>query len=348
MRSFIDLDRSFDGQPRELGASLARIDTGKGQERLFEDQLPELLKQLSEHARVASITASNAIENVVLTAERAERIAEGSPRFRNRNEKEFAGYRDAVEWLMRLDSYESLSVPLILDLHRLLFHHVDGHGGYLKRDQNLIVSYESGRRELLFTPPDEQETPNLLTELVVRYEEAKREGRTHPLILISALIIDFLAIHPVADGNGRLARLLTTHELLAAGYGVARYVSIEQRIYEAKNAYYASLYESQRGWHESEHSIWPWTTYLVRILDGAYEDFKSRVAAADEEAGSKQDRVRNFIVEHAPREFRTRDVQRALPGISSATIRLVLNELRDAHEIKSEGSGSGARWHRLI
>lgn len=348
MRSFVDLDQTFDSQPRELGAALARIDTGKGQGRMFQDQLPALLKHLSEHARVASITASNAIENVVLTAERAERIVEGSPRFRNRNEKEFAGYRDAVDWLMRLESYEPLDIPLILNLHRLLFHHVDGRGGYLKTDQNLIVSYESGRREIVFTPPDEKETPNLLSELMVRYEGAKREGRTHPLILIGALIVDFLAIHPVADGNGRLARLLTTYELLAGGYAVARYVSIEQRIYESKNAYYASFHESQRGWHTSQHSIWPWTTYLVRILDGAYEDFERRVLAADEEAGSKQDRVRNFILAHAPKEFRTRDVQRALPGISSATIRLVLNELRDAQEIKSDGSGSGARWHRLV
>jgi Fic family protein len=346
MRSFVDLDQTFDSQPRELGGALARIDTGKGQERLFEDQMPELLRALSGQARVASITASNAIENVVLSTERAERIAEGSPRFRNRNEKEFAGYRDAVDWLMHLESYEPLSIPFILNLHRLLFHHVDGRGGYLKTDQNLIVSYEGGRRETIFTPPDEKETPTLLSELLLRYEEAKREGRTHPLILIGALILDFLAIHPVADGNGRLARLLTRYELLAGGYGVARYVSIEQRMYESKNAYYASLNESQRGWHESEHSIWPWTSYLVRILDGAYEDFEQRVAAADVETGSKQDRVRNFILEQAPGEFRTRDVQRALPGISSATIRLVLNELRDAHEIRSEGSGSGARWHR--
>jgi hypothetical protein len=86
----------------------------------------------------------------------------------------------------------------------------------------------------------------------------------------------------------------------------------------------------------------------VRILDGAYEDFELRVAAADEISGSKQDRVRNFILAQAAREFRTRDVQRALPGVSSATVRLVLNELRDAQQIKSEGSGSGARWHRLV
>jgi Fic family protein len=345
MRSFIDLEGTFGGQPRELGAELSRIDTGKGQERLFADQLPELLRTLSENARVASITASNAIENVTVAKDRAHRIAEGSLRLRNRNEKEFAGYRDAIDYIMRLERYEPLAVPFMLHLHRLLFQHVDGRGGHLKSDQNLIVSYESGRREVVFTPPDEHETPMLLTELLDRYEAAKREARTHSLVLIGALIVDLLAIHPVADGNGRLARLVTTHELLAAGYGVARYVSVEQRIFEAKNTYYQSLYESQRGWHEGQHTIWSWTTFLVRILGGAYDDFEQRIAAGRTSTGSKQDRVREHILHHAPVEFRTRDIHRALPGISSATVRLVLNELRDTGRISSHGTGAGARWH---
>jgi Fic family protein len=347
MRSFVDLDRTFDGQPRELGALLARIDTGRGRERLFEDQLPELLGQLSEHARIASITASNAIEGVVLNSERAERIAEGSHRYRNRNEREFAGYRDATDMLMRLDAYEPLSVPFVLHLHRLLFQHSDGRGGHLKTDENLIVSYESGRREVVFIPPPPGETEVLLAELLVRYEDAKREARTHPLVLVGSLILDLLAIHPVADGNGRLARLLTTHELLAQGYGVARYVSIEQRIYESKYSYYASLYESQRDWREGRHTIWPWTSYLARILADAYDDFERRVAVAGEYVGSKQDRVRDYVLRQASEEFRRRDIERALPGISPATIRLVLNELRDTQKIRSEGAGPGARWHRL-
>jgi hypothetical protein len=37
MRSFIALDKTFGSQPRPLGAVLARIDTDRGQERLFED-----------------------------------------------------------------------------------------------------------------------------------------------------------------------------------------------------------------------------------------------------------------------------------------------------------------------
>jgi hypothetical protein len=44
--------------------------------------------------------------------------------------------------------------------------------------------------------------------------------------------------------------------------------------------------------------------------------------------------------------YRKRDIERALPGISPATIRLVLNELRDTTQIRLEGSGPGARWHR--
>ena len=346
MRSFVDLDRTFGGQPRELGAILARIDTGRGQEQLFQAQLPELLEQLSENARIASITASSAIEGVVVDDDRAERIAEGTPRFRNRNEKEFAGYRDAIDALMRLDTYESLTVPFVLHLHRLLFHHAGGRGGHLKSDENLIVSHESGRREVVFAPPPPEETEFLLTELLTRYETAKLEDRTHPLVLIAALIIDFLAIHPVADGNGRLARLLTTHELLSQGYRVARYVSVEQRIYESKNTYYASVFESQRNWHDGEHSIWSWTTYLSQVLSDAYDDFEQRVAAAREQVGSKQDRVREYILRQAPEDFRRRDVERALPGVSPATIRLVLNELRDAHQIEARGSGPSARWHR--
>ncbi len=295
MHSFVDLDRTFGSQPRELGALLARVDTGSGRERLFEDQMPEFLRSLSEHARIASMTASNAIEGVVVGSERAERIAEGASRFRNRNEREFAGYRDATDMLMRLDEYQPLTVSFALHLHRLLFQHTDGRGGHFKIEQNLIVSYESGRREIVFTPVAPEQTEFFLTELSVRYNDAKHEGRTHPLVLIAALILDLLAIHPVADGNGRLARLITAHELLGQGYGVARYMSIEQRIYESKNSYYASLYESQRNWREAKHSIWPWTLYLARVLTGAYADFERRIAGSGGDAATKQDRVRDFI-----------------------------------------------------
>ena len=324
MKSFIDLDRTLADQPASSLAPSWRASTPPGDARSSARISSELLKRLSENARIASITASNAIEGVIVSSERALKIAEGAPRFRNRNEQEFAGYRDAIDSLIRVDRYERPTVPFLLHLHRLLFEYAGGRGGYLKTDENFIVSYESGSREVVFTPPGPAETPFLLSELLARYNDAQAADAGHPLILIAALILDLLAIHPVADGNGRLARLLTTHELLSRGYGVARYVSIEQRIYESKNSYYKALYDSQQGWHEAEHTIWPWTSYLAAVMAGAYEDFEGRVARERDSAGSKQARVRRYILEQAPPEFRRREIERALPGVSSATVRLVL------------------------
>lgn len=347
MRSFVDIDRTFSNQPRELGVILARIDTGRGQEQLFLDQRPALLKRLSANARIASITASNAIEGVIVEGGRAERIADGAPRFRNRSEQEFAGYRDAIDGLLRAGAPETLTVPFVLFLHRQMFAYSGGRGGHLKTDENLIVSYDSGEREIVLEPPPPEQTEFLLSELLARYGHMKTEHQAHPLVLIGALIIDFLAIHPVADGNGRLARLITTHELLSQGYGVARYVSVEQRIFASKNTYYDRLYRSQRHWHEAEHDIWPWTTYLARVVAGAYEDFERRVSAPDELHKNKQERVRRYILDQAPPVFRRREIERALPEVSPATIRLVINALRDSGEILPEGAGPSARWGRV-
>jgi Fic family protein len=151
--------------------------------------------------------------------------------------------------------------------------------------------------------------------------------------------------------GGRLARLLTTHGLLEHGYGVARYVSIEQRMFDTKNAYHAALFASQRQWHQGTHDVWPWTEYLVGILEDSYDDFESRVAARRSLAGmSKQERVREYVLHHAPVVFRLRHVRSALPGVSDPTIRLVLNELRREGLVGIDeavgGSGPRAAWRR--
>ena len=173
----------------------------------------------------------------------------------------------------------------------------------------------------------------------------------HPILLIGALVLDLLAIHPVADGNGRLARLVTTHALLQQGYEVSRYVSVEQRMYETKDAYYDALYASQRGWHDGAHDVWPWIDYLVGVLADAYDDFEARVVAQRNLAtGSKQDQVRRYVLEHAPKRFRVRDIRAALPGVSDQTIRLVLVALRREGMIDvdpHDPSGRQAAWLRI-
>ena len=92
--------------------------------------MPGLLTELADRARVLSITASSAIEGVIVAdADRAQRIIDRrTTTLRNRSEQELAGYRDAQDYLFR-DDWRPLNAGLILHLHRLLFAHTAVPGG---------------------------------------------------------------------------------------------------------------------------------------------------------------------------------------------------------------------------
>ncbi|MGL5851860.1 MAG: hypothetical protein ACRCZD_13865 [Phycicoccus sp.] len=97
MESFVDLDRCLGQVPATVVTRLARVDVGRGREELFRHQVPELLAELADRSRVASITASSALEGVVV-ADRTRAAAILSGRagvLRTRSEQEFAGYRAA-------------------------------------------------------------------------------------------------------------------------------------------------------------------------------------------------------------------------------------------------------------
>jgi Fic family protein len=268
---------------------------------------------------------------------------------RDRSEQEFAGYRDAIDELMREERLQPPTPTLMLRMHRQLYAHTPVQGGSLKQEDNLIGERgpDGVVRKVIFRPPSWRQTEGLVVGLFEGYNEAVEAEEAHPLVLLAAFVVDFLAIHPVEDGNGRIARLLTMHELLRRGYGVARYVSVEQRIYESRNGYYAALAQSQRGWNEAEHDVWLWAEYLISVIAGAYDTFEARVAAARGSAGMrKSQRVRHWILESAPGRFKIADVRKGVPGVSDPTIRNVLHELRDEGRLRADGQGRATAWIR--
>lgn len=130
----------------------------------------------------------------------------------------------------------------------------------------------------------------------------------HPLLLIGLAVLDVLVLPPFEDGSGRRARILTNALLGDAGYGVARYVILEQLIASTDEAYYASLLASTHDWHDAAHDPWPLLEYVVRQVGVAYDVFEQR-AAATRTAGSKRARVRDYVLHHAPRSFRCQRVR---------------------------------------
>lgn len=347
MRSFGDIDRVIGHVPARVVTALSSVDIGRGSEALFRDQLPGLLSELAYRARVASITASSAIEGVIVPdTARADRIISGRARtLRTRSEQELAGYRDALDYLFRTD-WGPLNVGLVLHLHRLLFSHTAAQGGLLKSEDNLVVDRSpDGSITVRFRPVPAANTEFCLAELIDRYRAAAAAKRHHPVLLVGLFVLDLSIIHPFEDGNGRVTRAITNALLADAGYTVCRYVSLEQAIADSADAYYQALLESTHDWHDDRADPWPWLEYFVDILAKAYQTFASR-AASDRSDGSKQDRVRDYVLRHAPQIFQVADVRAALPGVSDQTIRLVLDRLRGDGKIAVDGVGRSARWRR--
>jgi Fic family protein len=348
LRSFADLNALIGLVPAQVVTRLSAIDFGRGSEALFRDQMPGLLTELADRARVESITASSAIEGIIVAdADRAQRIINRqATTLRNRSEQELAGYRDAQDYLLQQD-WRPLNAGLILHLHRLLFGHTPMPGGAFKTEDNLVVDRSpDGSTAVRFKPVPAASTPFAIDDLIKRYEHAVEAGEHHPVLLSGLFVLDFLIIHPFEDGNGRVARLLTGALLGEHGYTVGRYVSLEQAVAESADAYYRALLDSTHGWHEDTADPWPWLGYLASVIAGAYAVFADRAAAAHS-PGTKQQRIREHILRHAPTTFRLAEVRAAVPGVSDPTIRLVLEQLRGEGKVQADGTGRSATWTRL-
>jgi hypothetical protein len=89
----------------------------------------------------------------------------------------------------------------------------------------------------------------------------------------------------------------------------------------------------------------PWLGYFTSVIAGAYTVFADRAAAA-KTPGTKQQRIREHILRHAPVTFRLADIRTAVPGVSDQTIRLVLEQLKTKGKVRTDGTGRAATWTR--
>lgn len=345
MRSFTDLTGKVGLVPSNLVSKLGRVERATGLEHRYHKISPATLEDLAHRARVESIRASSAIEDVIVDPRTLARIAAGrSPT--TRSEAEVAGYRDALDRLMADDSPATLKVPRVLEIHRNLFTYTDSAGDGLKEHDNRVVDVmPDGTRVDRFVPVSAAETPFYLRELLERFDSSLVTQAHHPIVLTGLCVLDFLVIHPFDNGNGRVARLITTALLRSQGYEVVRYVAIEGLVDRTSDAYYRALKESTYGWHEGEHDVWPWLTYLIDRVAEGYEILDHMLAESNPTV-TKSQQVEAAVGARGGQPFSRSEIRDELPGVSDATITRVLQRLRDQGQIRSSGSGPDAVWHR--
>lgn len=332
---------------QSLLQSVRLVGEYRGKEALFNQQSPQVLQALRESAVIHSTESSNRIEGVVAPPQRIRDLVAGRTEPANRSEQEIAGYRDALNTIHTNFAGMPLTSNLVLQLHRDLFQFVPGGGGRWKSaDNDIIETRHDGTTVLRFKPLAPHLVPDAMTQLHDRYRAALDATAVDPLLLVPTYVLDFLCIHPFADGNGRMARLLSLLLLYRAGYEVGRYVSLETAIEETKEGYYDALYASSQNWHDSRHALLPWWEYFVGVmLVKAYRQFEERVGVTNARRGAKRDMIRDAVT-RLPDRFRYADLARTLPAVSRPTIARALRELRVEGAIRCVKPGRDATWEK--
>lgn len=329
------------------GSTLRALGEHRGEQELFSQQVPEALETLRTVAMVESTESSNRLEGVVAAPNRLRDVVLRDAAPADRSEQEIAGYRDALALIHDSATHMPFSVNVIQQLHSMLYRYQPGSGGRWKATQNDIVERapDGSITRVRFRPVSPVATPGAMQNLISLWGQASDMQRD-PLLTAPLAILDFLCIHPFADGNGRTARLLTLLLLYRSGYTVGRYISLERVIENSRDTYYDALEASSIGWHEGQHDPNPWLEYFWGVLLRAYDEFRERAGQLLTARGSKTALI-EAAVDRRTRPFAISEIEDDCPGVSRDMIRHVLRRLRDEGRLEVNGRGRGAKWKVL-
>ncbi|MBI4042330.1 MAG: Fic family protein [Deltaproteobacteria bacterium] len=332
--------------PIELGGLLQKIGEFKGRQELFEHQTPQVLETLKRIALVESTESSNRIEGVVVPERRFRELMAHPSKPKDRSEAEILGYRHVLSRIHARPESFLIDEKTIREIHKEIYAQTDIVGGeWKKRDNTIEERLPDGRWITRFVPTPANDVPLFMKELCTRFNRLRDKGQISPMILIPAFVFDFLCIHPFADGNGRVSRLLTVLLLHQANFSVGRFISIERIIEESKETYYEALHLSSQEWHERKHTLKPWWEYSLGILIKAYTEFETRVESITRSRGAKTALVED-AVKNLPDTFRISDLERICRSVSRDMIRVVLNRLRKEGHLTCKGTGRAAVWEK--
>ncbi|MFA7173258.1 MAG: Fic family protein [Kiritimatiellia bacterium] len=346
MKTLKNLQNGCYSVPMPINWQIGDLMEYRGKQELFTRQVPQRLSALREHALVESAISSNRIEGVNVEQKRVKALVFGADAHRDRNEEEVAGYRKALNLIHSEGKNLQLSEESMLRFHSLSRGEIWDAGKYKDKPVDIVEILPNGERHIRFKSVLPDMTPLMMQQSFRIMDDLLRDCRVQPLLLLGALNLDFLCIHPFRDGNGRVSRLLLLQTCYHLGLDVGRYISLERIIELNKERYYETLQLSSKGWHEGKHDPWPYIGYLFFVIKEAYKEFEERVGEIQSPRGEKT-AVIIKAVERQMNTFRVADIRTSCPGVGIDLIRQVLARLQKENIIRSMGTGRGAKWEKL-
>lgn len=267
-----DRNKRIAHPPDHIWSLISRIDQLKGQWIGGARLNPQALGRLKRSVLVTSTGASTRIEGAKLSDEDVEKFLRGLSlkKFTDRDTQEVQGYFELLDHVFTSWKHIPFTEGVIKQLHRDLLKYADKderHRGEYKKVENHVQALDEFGKSvgIIFETTPAYLTPKRMAELMEWSVCAFKEETCHPLLAISNFLVEFLAIHPFQDGNGRLSRVLTNLLLLKAGYPYVPYVSHEKLVEDNKAEYYVALRKSQATLGTTRENIVPWLEFFLGV-----------------------------------------------------------------------------------
>ncbi len=254
---------------------LSLIDEAGGLRALIQQASIQLswLPVLQSEARRRGAHSSTAIEGNPLTLNQVKSIDQGM-RVKTSKifEQEVANYLKAIRWIEK-NAALNINETNFLNLHKIIVKDTlsDGKCGKYKDKQNYVVN-EKGIR--IYTPPKPKETPKHVNALLDWLNS--KEGKDLHSVLVCAIAHHrMVSIHPFSDGNGRIARALSTWILYKKDFDTQHIFSLDEFFAADRKRYYQKIQQAR----ELDDNLTLWIEYVAEGIVSTLKDVKERMEA---------------------------------------------------------------------
>ena len=228
---------------------------------------------LRYRALIDAVHSSTSIEGNPLDIKQVEEVLAGkTAQASQRSILEVQNYKRALDWIgQRLQVKKPISVADILKLHRITMDGLlpDEKVGKFRSGPIYVVDVHGKEEKVRYVGPESKKLLNLYQELSTWIQSV--EDSLHPILAAGILHYEFVSIHPFADGNGRVTRLLTLFFLRKNGYGFRNVLVPDVYYLQNRLGYYQALNQAKVYSEQRIADLTPWFAYFV---SGIYEAAK--------------------------------------------------------------------------
>ncbi len=314
--------------------------------------LPYYEREFQKDAIVRSVHFGTHIEGNELNFSQAEKVLEGvEVTARERDIQEVINYRKVMEYIgesKTQDSEFKIDEELIKRLHKLTVNKIlePEKCGVFRKTQVVVKNSQTG--EVSFKPPMAVAVPFQIKDLLLFINTP---SDIHPVLKGGIVHYELVRIHPFLDGNGRVARALSTLILFIEDYDIRRFFSLEEYFDSDAGAYYEALQSVSK----KEGDLTDWLEYFSLGLSIELSKIREKVenisidAKLKEKLGGKPLLLSNRqlrIIEYIQKTgfLQNQAFESLFPMISEDTILNELKSLVKSGIIKKHGVTKGAKY----